>query len=61
MKANPDAENKNPTPELTLADLNATLIFIDTAVERGAVKGSEIMEVAVLRDRIVKYLRAQQK
>lgn len=43
---------------ITVNDLSVAVKVIDLAVERGGFRGSEISTVGVLRDRLVRFIEA---
>lgn len=52
------------TPEdtnITLLDLQFIVNYIDMTVERGALKGNEILEVGNKREKFINFLRVAQE
>lgn len=45
-------------PQLSYQDMAAVLQFIDMATTRGAVRGSEMLTVGLLRDKIERFLNS---
>jgi len=55
------AEQQQQAPGLSLADLQNVIVFIDAAVQRGAIRGEELTAVAALRERFTTFVQANQQ
>jgi hypothetical protein len=55
------AEEQQQAPGLSLADLQNVVVFIDAAVQRGAIRGEELTAVAALRERFTTFIQSNQQ
>lgn len=46
------------TPSLTLQDLDSIVKVIDVVVQRGAIKGDEMLTVGTLREKVASVVKA---
>jgi hypothetical protein len=54
-------QNKEKNMELTVNDIAAAVQLIDIVTARGAIRGEELSQVGVLRDRFAAFVRAAQE
>jgi len=50
-------DNKNPSPGISVQDLQNVLVVIDLACSRGAIRAAELTTVGQLYDRIQSFVK----